>query len=139
MEVKTACTDEDILKCQDVIFALRPHLVAETFLKTLKEMISEGYILAFIEQDNKAVAAVGFRYLQFLHIGRHYYIDDLSTLPEQRGKGYAGQLLDFVIEKAKANGYKAVTLDSGYHRVEAHRLYLNKGFTLSSHHFSKII
>ena len=36
-------------------------------------------------------------------------------------------------------GYDAVTLDSGYQRLAAHRLYLNKGFNLSSHHFSKQI
>jgi GNAT superfamily N-acetyltransferase len=105
----------------------------------LIEMIGEGYILAFIEENNKAVAAIGFRYLQFLFNGKHFYIDDLSTLPEYRGKGYAGHLLNYVEEKARSAGYKMITLDSGYHRTEAHRLYLNKGFTLSSHHFSKEI
>jgi GNAT superfamily N-acetyltransferase len=137
MEIKTASSDEDILKCWDVLLALRPHLNKDTFVPTLKEMITEGYTLAFIEADNKAAAAIGFRYLQFLYNGKHYYIDDLSTLPEYRGNGYAGKLLDFVIDKARANGFKTVNLDSGYQRFEAHRLYLNKGFTLNCHHFSK--
>lgn len=139
MEIKIAHSEQDILKCFDVLRALRPHLVPETFVAMITEMIGEGYILAFLEQDNKAVAAIGFRYLQFLFNGKHFYIDDLSTLPEYRGKGYAGRLLDFAEEKARVAGYKMITLDSGYHRVEAHRLYLNKGFTLSSHHFSKEI
>jgi GNAT superfamily N-acetyltransferase len=139
MEIKIANTEEDILKCFEVLKALRPYLEFENFVPMLTEMIGEGYILAFIEEDNKAVAAIGFRYLQFLFNGKHFYIDDLSTLPEYRGKGYAGRLLDFVEEKARSAGYKMITLDSGYHRVEAHRLYLNKGFTLSSHHFSKKI
>jgi len=139
MEVKIANTEEDILKCFDVLKALRPHLMAESFVPLLTEMMREGYILAFIEEDNKAVAAIGFRYLQFLFNGKHFYIDDLSTLPEYRGKGHAGHLLEFVEERAGAAGYKMITLDSGYHRNEAHRLYLNKGFTLSSHHFSKEI
>ena len=119
--------------------ALRPHLIKEFFVPTVQEMILEGYTLAFIEEDAKAAAAVGFRYLQFLYNGKHFYIDDLSTLLEYRGKGYAGKLLDFVIEKAKANGYKTVALDSGYQRFDAHRLCLNKGFTLNCHHFSKTI
>jgi GNAT superfamily N-acetyltransferase len=139
MEIKIASTEEDILKCRDVLLVLRPHLNKEIFVSTIKEMIREGYTLAFIEEDAKAVAAVGFRYLQFLYNGKHFYIDDLSTLPEYRGKGFAGQLLDFVIDKAKESGYKAVTLDSGYQRFDAHRLYLNKGFTLNCHHFSKTI
>jgi GNAT superfamily N-acetyltransferase len=139
MEIKIASTEEDISKCWDVLLALRPHLIRESFIPTVQEMILEGYTLAFIEEDAKAIAAVGFRYWQFLYNGKHFYIDDLSTLPEYRGKGYAGKLLDFVVEKAKANGYKAVTLDSGYLRSDAHRLYLNKGFTLNCHHFSKTI
>ena len=139
MEITIATSDEDILKCWDVLLALRPHLTKESFVPTVQEMILEGYSLAFIEEDAKAIAAVGFRYMQFLYNGKHFYIDDISTLPEYRGKGYAGKLLDFVVEKAKANGYKAVTLDSGYLRFDAHRLYLNKGFTLNCHHFSKTI
>jgi GNAT superfamily N-acetyltransferase len=100
-------------------------------------MFTEGYQLAFVKEGEKAVSAVGFRYLQFLYNGKHFYIDDLSTLPEARGKGYAGKLIDYVVELARQKGYDYVTLDSGYHRVNAHRLYLNKGFTLASHHFSK--
>jgi GNAT superfamily N-acetyltransferase len=139
MDVKIANTEEAILKCWEAIKELRPHLDAESFVPLVKEMISEGYTLAFIEQDEKAASAIGFRYLQFLFNGKHFYIDDLSTLPQYRGKGFGAKLLDYVAEKAAANGYKIITLDSGYQRNDAHRLYLNKGFTLSSHHFAKKI
>jgi len=139
MEIRIATTEEDISKCWDVMHALRPHLIKEQFIPTVKEMIVEGYQLAYIEGDGKAVAAVGFRYMQYLFNGKHFYIDDLSTLPESRGKGCAGMLLDYVIELARQKGYKCVTLDSGYARHDAHRLYLNKGFVLASHHFSKTL
>lgn len=137
MEIKIAKSDKDILKCWNVLFELRPHLDKIFFLSTIKEMFTEGYQLAFIEENNEAVAAIGFRYMQYLYNGKHFYIDDLITLPSHRGKSYAGKLLDYVIEKAKEKGFKAVTLDSGYQRFNAHRLYLNKGFTLNCHHFSK--
>jgi GNAT superfamily N-acetyltransferase len=139
MEIKIARSDEDILKCWNVLFELRPHLDKNSFLPTIKEMFTEGYELAFIEENNEAVAAIGFRYMQYLYNGKHFYIDDLVTLPSYRGKSYAGKLLDHVIEKAKEKGFKAVTLDSGYQRSNAHRLYLNKGFTLNAHHFSRSI
>ena len=139
MEVKLCTTETDIQKCWEVLLELRPHLTANDFISTVKEMMREGYQLAFIEEDGTAVAAIGYRYLQYLYNGKHIYIDDLSTLPAARGKGYAGKLLDFVEAEAKAKGYKAVTLDSGYQRLDAHRLYLNKGFVLSSHHFSKTL
>lgn len=137
MNVKIATSDEDILKCWKAIHALRPHLNESDFLETIREMISEGYMLAFVDVEGIAAAIAGFRYLQYLFNGKHIYIDDLSTLSEHRGKGYASKLLDYVCNYAREKGYKLVTLDSGYHRVEAHRLYLNKGFTLSSHHFRK--
>jgi GNAT superfamily N-acetyltransferase len=98
-------------------------------------MLNEGYTLAFIAEDDKALAAVGFRYLNFLYLGKHFYIDDLTTLPSERGKGYGSKLIDFVVNLARERGYSAVTLDSGYARFDAHRLYLNKGFRLNAHHF----
>lgn len=137
--IKTATTEEDILKCWDVLLALRPHLVFDSFVSTVKEMMSEGYRLAYIEENGKAVAAIGFRYQQYLYNGKHFYIDDLSTLPESRGKGYGGMLLGYVADLAREKGYKVITLDSGYTRLDAHRLYLNKGFVLAAHHFSKTL
>jgi GNAT superfamily N-acetyltransferase len=139
MEIKLCKSETDIAKCWQVLFELRPHLLAVEFVPTITEMISEGYQLAFIEEDGKAVAAIGYRYLQYLYNGKHIYIDDLSTLPAARGKGYAGKLLDFVEAEARAKGYTAVTLDSGHHRYDAHRLYLNKGFKIVAHHFSKTL
>ncbi|HVX51493.1 MAG TPA: GNAT family N-acetyltransferase [Chitinophagaceae bacterium] len=137
MLVQIAKTEADILKCWEVLSVLRPHLKKETFVATVQEMMHEGYVLVFIEEGGKAVSAAGYRYLQYLYIGKHYYIDDLSTLEEARGKGYGGMLLDYVSREAKKNNLAAVTLDSGYTRNTAHRLYLNKGFKLAAHHFEK--
>ena len=139
MEIKIATTEEDILKCWNVIFVLRPHLKEEEFVSTIKEMFTEGYQLAYIEENGRATSAIGFRYLQYLYNGKHFYIDDLSTLPESRGKGYGGMLLDYVADLAREKGFKAITLDSGHARHDAHRLYLNKRFTIVSHHFSKTL
>ena len=139
MEIKIAHSDSDILKCFKVIKELRPHLAEESFLSLIKKMMTEGYELAFIEENNRAVAAVGFRYLQLLYNGTQYYIDDLTTLPESRGRGYAGSLLDFVETLAREKGFNTVTLDSGHQRFDAHRLYLNKGFKIVAHHFSKTL
>ncbi|NNV57332.1 GNAT family N-acetyltransferase [Limnovirga soli] len=139
MQVQIAKTDADIEKCLDVMLVLRPHLQTANFLPLVKEMMQEGYILAFIENNGKAASVVGYRYQQYLYNGKHYYIDDLSTLPEERGHGFAGMLIDFVCEEARKRNYTAVTLDSGYTRFDAHRLYLNKGFTMVCHHFSKTV
>jgi len=137
MQIQLAKDEKDILKCKDVIKELRTHIDTENYVELIRKMIDEGYQLAFIEENGKAVSAIGFRYLQFLHNGKHFYIDDLSTLPAFRGKGYAGKLLDYVAQLAEEKGFDVITLDSGYQRHDAHRLYLNKGFIITSYHFSK--
>lgn len=139
MMVRLAQTPEDITKCTRVILELRPHVPATTLVPMVTDMMKEGYQLAFIEENGEAMSAIGFRYLQFLFCGKHFYIDDLVTLPEARGKGYGGILLDYVADIAREKGYGVITLDSGHHRHTAHRLYLNKGFFISSHHFVKNI
>lgn len=137
MRVQLAHTPEDIAKCSRVMRELRPHIAPETFVPLVQQMMEEGYQLAFIEDNGEAMAAIGFRYLQFLVCGKHFYIDDLSTLPNQRGKGHASALLDYVADRARAEGFEVIALDSGHQRHVAHRLYLNKGFYISSHHFIK--
>ena len=136
MTVKFAQTPDDINKCWEAMYALRPHLEKTEFVALVQELQTTGYHLAFIEKDGKAAGAIGYRYLHFLFCGKHIYIDDLTTLPEYRGQGVGGALLDFVADEARKNGLKTVTLDSGHQRHAAHRLYLNKGYVISAHHFT---
>ena len=53
MQIKTAQTKEDFLKCFDVMQALRPHLNPQLFLDLLQKMQVENYTLIYIEEDNK--------------------------------------------------------------------------------------
>ena len=135
IKVQIAETDEQILKCWDALHALRPHLIEADLLPLIREIQTSGYILAYVESNGKAAAIIGYRYLHFLFNGKHIYIDDLSTLPEARGKGYGSALLDFVKNEAQQRGLKNVTLDSGHHRYDAHRLYLKEGYKIMAHHF----
>lgn len=144
MRIAFAHTDEEILGCLEAVQALRPHITdPHAFLQQIKEMTAEGYKILYAAVDEggmeKVVAFAGFRPMLKLHRGPIIYIDDLSTHPAYRGKGYAGQLLDYIHRLAKEEGKVAVELDSGYHRTDAHRLYLNKRYILSSHHFAFIV
>ena len=135
--IKYATTQEDFLKCWNAISALRPMLTQEKYWKLIESMKTQSYQLLFIEEESGEVPAVlGFRYLTMLYCGNIIYIDDLSTLPEARGKGYGNQLLDFVIDLAHRKNLDGVHLDSGHQRFDAHRLYLNKKFNITSHHFA---
>ena len=136
MRVQLAQSEADIRKCWPAMYALRPHLSEGVFVEKIQELKSRGYQLAFVEENGLATSVAGFRLTEHLAWGKILYLDDLSTLPEHRGKGYGGRLLDWLFELAKAESCDQVHLDSGHHRHDAHRLYLNKGFRITSHHFA---
>ena len=89
--------------------------------------------------EGAAVAVAGFRVLETLAWGRVLYVDDLSTLPAGRRRGHARALLDWLADEAGRLGCDQLHLDSGVgpDRVDAHRLYLNAGLGITSHHFAR--
>ena len=139
MTIKLATSDADIRRCVPAMIALRSHLTPEqAFERIRSQQETDGFVLAFVDDGSEfAPAVTGYRYMNLLYSGKTLYIDDLSTLPEARGKGYAGALVDFVIDQAKQTNCQCVSLDSGQNpaRYDAHRLYLNKRFNIASHHF----
>lgn len=132
-------TDAELQACFEVFAALRPHLNEATFINQIRKQELQGYKIACVKEGQQVVSAAGFRINDFLAWGHVLYIDDLTTLPDSRGKGYAGALLDWLSEFAGQQGCDAVHLDTGYARHAAHRVYLNKGFEMTSHHMAKRI
>ncbi len=132
-----ADSDEDIQRCFAALKVLRPHLEEATFLPRVRRQQQAGYVMAAIGGPGDADAVAGFRQAEFLAWGQVLYIDDLITLPAARGRGYGGQLLRWLVARAVEAGCAEVHLDSGYQRQDAHRLYLNQGFVLACHHFSR--
>lgn len=137
MEIHFATNDEQLLKCRAAILELRSHITEEEYLEKAQLLLSEGAKMIYVEDNGVAAAVSVFRMNYYFFRGKNIYIDDLGTLSTQRGKGYAGKLLDFIVDYAKQQSCANIHLDSGYgnNRWDAHRLYLNKGFHLASHHF----
>ena len=100
---------------------------------------AEGYRLVgvFEDEPEHALAVAGFRVGHMLMWGRFLYVDDLSTLPEARRRGYGRQLLEWLGEEAERLGCEQFHLDSGVGptRTDAHRLYFNTGLGITSFHF----
>lgn len=136
MELICANSDAEIAGCFPVMKVLRPHLVKATFVATVRRQVAQGYQLVFIRHEGAVVAVVGYRVLEFLAWGKVLYVDDLVTDPAQRGQGFAGALMDWLIAQAQAGQCAELHLDSGYLRHAAHQLYLNKGLELACHHFA---
>ena len=136
IEIFTANTDAEILSCFPAFSALRPHLAQEHFLAQIRRQQAQSYRILALRHKGVIKSAAGYRIAEFLVWGKVLYIDDLSTLPGETSQGYAGSLLDWLIDYAKAEQCQSVQLDTGYARHAAHRLYLRKGLQLSCHHLS---
>jgi GNAT superfamily N-acetyltransferase len=134
--IAVAGAPKEIGKCFPVMRELRTHIVDEKeFVERVQRQQKQGYQLAFLESEGEIRAAAGYRFLDSLFSGKNLYVDDLVTRDADRSRGYGGQLLDWLIEQARANNCETLELDSGVQRFDAHRFYFSKRMSISSYHF----
>jgi GNAT superfamily N-acetyltransferase len=121
--------------------ALRTHYADEAeFVRRVDEdQRPQGYRIVGAFDDGRVVAVAGFRVVRNLFAGDMLYVDDLSTLPEARGRGHGGALLDWCVEEGRRLGCGELHLDSAVvpERQDAHRLYFNRRMRIASYHFTR--
>ncbi len=136
-----AVTADEILRCHAVFTELRPHLTEPAaFVEQVQRQIREGgYNLIYRECEGAVCAVAGYRISENLAWGKFLYVDDLITGTAFRKQGNARAMLDWLIDVAGHQGCAQLHLDSGVQRFDAHRLYLNAGMRITSHHFGLIL
>lgn len=133
--IAIANTDDEIRNCYAVMAELRPHVTGDEFLPRVKRQAAiADYKLAYVE-DGEVRAVAGFRISECLAWGKFMYVDDLVSKSSDRSKGYGGKLIDWLIDYARKADCDQLHLDSGVHRFDAHRFYLNKRMFIEAHHF----
>src|SRR5215472_4048959 len=139
MLVKEAVSEADIRRLYPVIQALRPHVVSadELVARAERQKMQSGWRLIYVEVRGEPVAAASFRICEWLAWGRALYVDDLIALESHRGQGYAEALMRWMEALAREGGCAEFHLDSGTHRLGAHRFYHRLNLSISSFHFSK--
>ena len=134
--ISLASEDHEIQSCYPVLAELRPHLKAEEFLVRVKRQAAQaGYKLARL-LDGEVKAVAGFRVAEGLAWGKFLNLDDLVTKGADRSKGYGGELFDWLVTYARAEGCEELHLNSRVQRFDAHRFYLTKRMFIECHHFS---
>ena len=134
---KIAETDKEIENCFDVMSELRPHLVKTSFLNLVREMETQGYQLAYVEENDQVVAVAGYRISTNLFMGKNLYVDDLVTSNNARSRGHGQALIAWLRDLSIKNNCKVLHLDSGTQRHQAHKFYFRNGLTIASYHFSE--
>ncbi len=120
---------------------LRPHLESlDAFVRQVNEdERPEGYRLlgSFEDGMEDAAAVAGFRTGHMLARGYYLNVDDLSTRAAFRRRGHGASLMEWLIAEGRRLGCVQLHLDSGVHRYDAHRLYLNQRLDITAHHFHR--
>jgi len=96
-----------------------------------------GFLAHLRRRDTASLVAVedgqvvGFCSLEFRprlnRMRAQAWIPDLIVDRAARGRGHGRQLLERAFQLAGERGCWSVTLESGHHRQEAHRLYMSAG------------
>src|SRR4051794_18078799 len=109
--------------------ALRTHYEDEAkFVRRVDEVQRpEGYRIVGAFDGERCLAVAGFRELNNLAWGHVVYVDDLSTHPDGRRRGYGRALLEWCAEEAHRLGCPALHLEPGAEAnpLAAARPYLN--------------
>ncbi len=135
MQISIAESDSEIRACHAIVRELREHVSVDELVQHVVDGRESGFRLAFARSDGEIVAAAGFRVGRSLAWGKFVYVDDLVVRESDRGKGFGGALLDWIVEFAKSLDCQQVCLDSGAQRFQTHRFYLKHGMEISSHQF----
>ena len=132
-------SDADIRRCYPVMKELRPHIAGagELVARVRRMQADAAWRLIYVEDAGEPVATAGFRILDFLHSGLTLYVDDLVALEGHRGSGVAEALMRWMEDCARQAGCETFSLDSGTHRLPAHRFYHRLKLGISSFHFQK--
>lgn len=139
MIVQLAVTDSQVNACFAAMQALRPHLDEHAFLGIVRKMQRDGYQLAALLVAGRVTAVAGFRIKRTLFCDKFLYVDDLSTLLTEQSKGFGKLLLDWLRERARAEGCAELRLDSGLQRTDAHRFYQRNGVEPVALHFREVL
>jgi GNAT superfamily N-acetyltransferase len=139
MEIREAVRDADVHRLYPVVHVLRPHIASADDLvaRAVRQRKQSGWRLIYVEDKGEPVAAASFRISEWLAWGKALYVDDLVALESHRGQGYAEALMRWMEALARKEGCAEFHLDSGTHRLAAHRFYHRLKLSITSFHFSK--
>lgn len=132
-------TKNDLIKVFPVMHELREHLTLDEFIKLFNQAkeTSNYQLMAFENEQQEIIAAMGYRVLvDFVH-GRHLYIDDLVTTAKYRSKGIGAKLLKVAEEIAFSNDCNNLRLSTGIQNEQGKKFYESNKWDLRAIVFKK--
>ncbi|WP_421728883.1 GNAT family N-acetyltransferase [Brevundimonas sp.] len=123
-----------------VMQQLRPHLDLVSYLDAVNRMRrTDGFRLIAARTKGVIRGVAGIRVIEMLYCGRILVVDDLITDAGARSGGVGRAMLTWLGAEAARLGCGQIHLDSGLHRIDAHRFYEREGFQKTAWHFARAV
>ncbi|MGQ7331451.1 GNAT family N-acetyltransferase [Streptococcus suis] len=138
-----AFKDKDITPCVQLMADLGYPTDEQSLQTRWRHLLQQAdYHLLVVEENHQVLGFVGFHKMYFFETDSAYCrILALVVSSEHRRKGLATKLLDAVSDFARAEGCRALALNSGLtdQRSGAHQFYKQYGFSMQTAGFTYIL
>ena len=108
-------------------------IIRDVYRNVLKNKNDFAFFL--FENESPLGFCHGTFFNTFWLSGNTCYVSSIITNQDSRRKGYGRKLMDHVKDLAQRRNCRAIVLDSGIVREDAHRFYENYGFTKCAYCF----
>jgi len=123
----------------DVLGQLRKELSYKEFEDLIYDMRHMEYKMIGLLERGELITYAGVAVQTNLYHKRHLYVYDLVTDEVHRGKGYAKEMLAYLVDYAKTAMCENIVLSSGFSKERAHKFYEKNGFEKKSFVFLKVL
>ena len=125
-----------LARAETVHRQLRPSLPAEYAAK-MRKVFSQGGEMCVATVGDEVAGVAVYRQFENTHVGRRFYVDDLVTDERRRSSGVGKAMIAWLEGEARKRGCPGLDLESGTHRMHAHKFYFREGFVITSFSFRK--
>jgi GNAT superfamily N-acetyltransferase len=125
-----------LAKSEPIHRQLRPMLPSH-YEQKMRRVFAGGGRMCIATDGTEVVGLAVYRIYENTVYGRHIYVDDLVTDALKRSLGVGKSLLNYMQVLAKEQGCVKFKLDSGTHRLQAHKFYFREGLVISAFNFQK--
>jgi ribosomal protein S18 acetylase RimI-like enzyme len=126
-DIREIASEASWADAHEVMQSFRPTLSREAFLSSRVRLISEGYRLLALYDENRIQSLAGFIVSPHVLNGRELRINDLVTRTASRSRGYGKRILGELERIASEEGCFRILLYSRLENVDAHDFYESKG------------
>lgn len=134
-QIRELVSEDEWRDAHPAFESLRPKMGLRTLLDNREICQKSGYRLFGGYRGGVIVTVAGITIRSHIEFRRQMEIEDLSTHPAHLRRGYARELLEFLIVLAKREQCFRIKLNSGMKRIEAHALYQALGMERTGYHY----